>query len=196
MRTQAEVFESEWSAIERQVGRIAGVLMPNQADAEDLIQDVRIKAFRRFHRYLANPISFGGWVTRIMERTSIDMRARLKKRASVSIEAMLEEHDPSRGGYGRDGPEELADPRDDHCQTEDILAIAAELLSVDPILAADMVLRTGYGYTIAEAAPVLGMTPAALKSRLDRRRREKDPPRQKERMSQKSALWRRYGPEA
>lgn len=170
--TDGEYFERLWNEHAEKIERLAKMCTGSSRSSRhlmaderlDLVQDVHIKAFRRFHRFLANPVSFSGWVSRIMVRTWIDTLNRRKPTISIDITGDHDMLDESLA-------ESVADPRDDHGQTDDILIIAGELVGEDPVFAAQLVLRTGYGYTIDEAAPALGMSPARLKSLLDRRKR-------------------------
>lgn len=172
--TDGEYFEQLWREHSERIERLAkmctgtaraarGLLLEER---NDLMQDVQIKAWRRFHRFLIRPTNFLGWVNRIMVRTWIDTINRRKATVSIDITG---DHDFEE--EKESVSDSVADPRDDHGQTDDILAIAGELAKTDPLFAAQLVLRTGYGYTIDEAAPALGMSPAQLKSTLDRRKR-------------------------
>ena len=74
--------------------RFAAYLCQNEADAEDLVQDTYLKAFRKFHQFRPGT-NLKAWLFRIVRNAHID-RTRQKKREPDLAE--LSEIVPARDG--------------------------------------------------------------------------------------------------
>ncbi|HEY3283882.1 MAG TPA: sigma-70 family RNA polymerase sigma factor [Armatimonadota bacterium] len=106
-----ELFQSLMTKHQDQLYRTAYRMTGNPDDAEDLVQEVLVEAFRSFHRFQRGTY-FDRWVYRIMSHTFID---RLRRKPKVALESLDEEHGGRDGDpYRREpadpgaGPEELA----------------------------------------------------------------------------------------
>ncbi|MEX2242554.1 MAG: sigma-70 family RNA polymerase sigma factor [Fimbriimonadaceae bacterium] len=80
-----ELFERLVSASNRQAHNMAMRLTANSAEAEDLLQETYLRAFRFFHRYDEN-LPFTSWIYRIMTNLHIDTVRRRNRLKTVSIE--------------------------------------------------------------------------------------------------------------
>jgi len=80
-----ELFERLVSASNRQAHNMAMRLTANSAEAEDLLQETYLRAFRFFHRYDEN-LPFTSWIYRIMTNLHIDTVRRRTRLKTVSIE--------------------------------------------------------------------------------------------------------------
>lgn len=78
-------FESLMQQTQRQAYSLAYRLTGNAAEAEDLVQDTYIRAFRFFHRY-DRGLSFNSWLYRIMANTHIDMMRRKGRFKTTSLD--------------------------------------------------------------------------------------------------------------
>ena len=72
---ERRAFENLMRQTHRQAFTLAYRLTGNTTEAEDLVQDTYVRAFRFFHRYDRN-LSFTSWLYRIMANTHIDMMRR------------------------------------------------------------------------------------------------------------------------
>jgi RNA polymerase sigma-70 factor (ECF subfamily) len=83
--TGSEQFEELLSRTQRQAFHLALRLTGNRPDAEDLVQESYIRAFRFFHRYDPN-LPFASWLYRIMTNAHIDEMRRRGKLRTVSLD--------------------------------------------------------------------------------------------------------------
>jgi RNA polymerase sigma-70 factor (ECF subfamily) len=84
-RSQQALFERLLQQTSRQAYALAYRLTGNAAEAEDLVQDTYIRAFRFFHRY-DQSLSFTSWLYRIMANTHIDTMRRKVRFKLTSID--------------------------------------------------------------------------------------------------------------
>ena len=121
-----------------------------QPEAEDLAQDVFIKAFQALSRYNWRGVPFSAWLLRIARNVLIDYVRKQKKRASVSL-------DEARVPGGVD-PMLLAERN---------LEIDKLLKTVERLPAAQrevVSLRFAAGLSISETAKALGKSEGTVKS--------------------------------
>lgn len=104
-----EVFERLMSRYERPMYRVAFRLTGNHDDAQDLIQEAVLEAFRNFDRFEPGT-RFDRWLYRIMTNRHID---RVRRQARVNVLSLDQAQD---GESGREGgwevPDEGRDPAD------------------------------------------------------------------------------------
>lgn len=82
-------FESMREATRRRAYSLALQLTRNPADAEDLVQETYVKAWRRFDSYTPGR-PFLNWLLRIMQRAHLDSRRRANPiRRAESLNAMV-----------------------------------------------------------------------------------------------------------
>ena len=82
-----EAFELHMRATARQTYSLAYRLTGNAVEAEDLVQETYVRAFRFFHRY-DEELPFINWVCRIMSNAHIDsVRRRGRLRCCRSARA-------------------------------------------------------------------------------------------------------------
>ena len=77
-------FDELFSRYQRAVYLIILRRLGNEAEAQELVQEVFIQALRKI-RQLANPVCFGGWLRSIAQRMAIN-RA-MRSRSAVSLDA-------------------------------------------------------------------------------------------------------------
>ncbi|BDC51327.1 ECF RNA polymerase sigma factor SigW [Bryobacterales bacterium F-183] len=80
----------------RSVFRLAYRMTGNEQDAEDVVQEAFLRAYKQLHRY-ENRASFPTWVYRIAANYSLDL---IRARRTVESETMLEQL--REGGAGPD----------------------------------------------------------------------------------------------
>src|ERR1700722_23257 len=86
-------FESMMTSTERRAYRMALQLTSNPSDAEDLVQDTYVKAWRGFDSYIPGR-PFLNWLLRIMQRAYLDGRRRENPiRRAESLNSMISPSD-------------------------------------------------------------------------------------------------------
>lgn len=82
-----ELFEDRLRSTYRQAYNLAYRLTGNAADAEDLVQETYVRAYRFFHRYDTS-LPFINWLCRIMGNAHIDLIRRKGRIKTASIDQM------------------------------------------------------------------------------------------------------------
>lgn len=80
------LFERLMSQSYKQAYHMAYRLAGNASDAEDLVQETYVRAFRFFHRY-DETLPFNSWLYRIMTNVHIDTARKRGRIRTVSIES-------------------------------------------------------------------------------------------------------------
>lgn len=130
--------------------RLAGLLLGNAAEAEDVVQDALVTAWQSFDE-LRDPARFGPWLDRIVVNRSRD---RLRRRGSVRFIPLAADHDPA----GRDPFQGILE-RD---------ALLSGLARLTPDERAVVVLRFWADLPLDEIADRLDWPLGSVKSRLHR----------------------------
>jgi RNA polymerase sigma-70 factor, ECF subfamily len=149
---------------ERRVFRVALAVLGNAEDAEEAMQDSFVKAFRHLDQF-RREARFSTWLTRIAVNTAIEKRSTRKNYVPL-VEAETAEAPvtPKRFEPWRSNPEELYGKQELHHMVEQAIQ------SLPEIYREVFILRDVEGLKAGEAAEVLGIKVAALKSRLLRAR--------------------------
>lgn len=130
-------------------------------DASDALQDALVSAFRRSGTFRAEA-QVTTWLHRIVVNACLDL---LRRRRSRPTEPLPEEEDRYR---------RLADPAvgtDEHAEVSERRAdVWAALSSLPEEQRAALVLVDMEGYSVDEAAEILGCAPGTVKSRCSRGR--------------------------
>ena len=134
-------------------------VMRNPDDAADALQDAYIAAFRRAGSFRGDA-AVTTWLHRVVVNACLDRLRSLKVRAA---DALPEDLDRSPG-LGVDAP---ADPVEEAEQRD---LVAAALGRLNPDQRAALVLVDMQGYSVEEAATMLGCAPGTVKSRCARGR--------------------------
>jgi RNA polymerase sigma factor (sigma-70 family) len=126
---------------------IAAVIVGNSADAEDVVQDVMIAAWRRWDR-LRDPARRDAWLTRICVRESVShgRKLRLRWMQEGAIDDRLAGSMPAQPQTSWDGAFELLSRRQ----------------------RAVVVLHYSYGYTLDECSRFMGCRPGTARQHLAR----------------------------
>ena len=134
-------------------------VMRNPEDAADALQDAYIAAFRRAGSFRGDA-AVTTWLHRVVVNACLDRLRSLKVRAADALP-----EDPDRSPVlGVDAP---ADPVEEAEQRDEVLA-ALGRLNADQRAA--LVLVDMQGYSVEEAATILGCAPGTVKSRCARGR--------------------------
>ena len=132
---------------------VALALTRSPTDAEDLVQDTSVKAWRNIKRYNRKLLSMQSWFYLIMRRLWID-ELRRRKLMVVPLNEALN----TKGG---DSPED---------ETIAAWILDDALALMDPVMRA-AILNLLDGYTDAETAKITGMSQGAVRIRAHRARR-------------------------
>ncbi len=121
-------------------------------DAADALQEAYLRAFRRAHTFRGDA-RVATWLHRIVINSCLDRIRYLKRRPTTPL-------DPERvtGTAGDDPPEALVD------------AVSEALGQINPDQRAALILVDMEGFTVEEAAAMLGCAPGTVKSRCSRGR--------------------------
>lgn len=151
---------------EQRVYRVALRVLPNPADAEEIVQETFISAYRNLHRFRGDA-KFNTWLTAI---TLNHARGRLRSRRSHIVFSIdggdeYEVSEPMQIVAKELSPLELA-------ERAEIRTVLLESLNVlAPGYRAVVLLRDLEGLSTANTAKSLGISIAATKARLYRARR-------------------------
>lgn len=151
-------WEELVTAHSSRVYRLAYRLTGNQHDAEDLTQDVFIKAFRSIHQF--QPGTLEGWLHRITTNLFLDGA---RKRARVRVDNLGE-------GATGEVADPVATPAEIVLDADMDFDVAAALRRLKPQIRACVVLCDIEGLTYEEVATVLNVKVGTVRSRLHRGR--------------------------
>lgn len=167
--------DGDVSAFERLVDRhqaglfrVAYMVLGNRQDAEDVVQESFLTAWRRLH-LLEQPAAFRSWVSRICTQRSMDAVRKQARRgtnpADLTADAgVAVAGDPVGAGAPTGDPARSAEVN------AQLRALADILGTLSPELRACWVLREVDGMSYAEIGQVLQLTEPTVRGRLSRAR--------------------------
>ena len=148
--------ESALQTLYRRYGRpIYGIGLRYLDDpdlAQDLVQDVFLKLWRRAETYEPDRGSFSAWIFTIARRSAIDLQRRRARRSAIPLE---------------EAPEQGVDDETWQQLAEDWQVVEA-LLAMDSLLREPLLLAYYRGLTQREIADHLGVPLGTVKSRMSR----------------------------
>jgi len=151
----SEAFRSLVENHSRSAFRLAFRMTGNEHDAEDVVQDSFLRAYRQLGRFESRA-HFGTWLHRIVANCSVDLlrarRSRQDHNRADDLDAIAEL--PSTDTAG---PERLAR------SAEIERSVAAALAELSPLERAAFTLRHYEGRSIAEIGKTLGLGTSATK---------------------------------
>jgi RNA polymerase sigma-70 factor (ECF subfamily) len=138
----------------RAVFRLAYRMTGNEQDAEDVVQESFLRAFRRLGRFESRA-NFGTWLYRIVANCSVDlMRSKQSRHESRAESLEVMESTPAGDGCG---PDRLAE------SAEIGRRVAAAMRELSPLERAAFTLRHHEGRSIQEISQMLGLGTSAAK---------------------------------
>ncbi|HEX5032702.1 MAG TPA: sigma-70 family RNA polymerase sigma factor [Candidatus Eisenbacteria bacterium] len=150
------------SRYESKVYSLALKMLRNPEDAEDVLQDTFLRAYRGIKSFKGNS-TFSTWIYRITANSAL-MRLRKRQLPTVSIDDADEREAPINIADWAPGPvEQMLNQETQAAMTEAIDALPPEFRQV-------FVLRDIEELSNAEVAEILDLSVAAVKSRLHRAR--------------------------
>ncbi len=161
-----EAFNSLITKYERRVYRMARQITQNNEDAEDVLQDTFLKAYEHLKSFQGQS-KFYTWLTRIAVNESLMKLRKRKSDRTVSMDDNIETEDESivREIAVWDGT-----PEEKYGQEELRAILEDAIQGLKPIFRTVFVLRDVEEMSTEETAEMLGLSIAAVKSRLLRAR--------------------------
>ncbi|MEP0765862.1 MAG: sigma-70 family RNA polymerase sigma factor [Fimbriimonadia bacterium] len=152
----------------RRAYTMAFQLTRNRSDAEDLVQDTFVKAWKGFASFRPER-PFINWVLRIMQRAFLDLRRRDNPvRTAESLNGMIS---PSDGEIQEIPiPDRSPGPEDSYLSQEVRREVTEALGTIPDVYRAAVVLCDIEGLSYAEIAEVQGTTVGTVRSRIHRGR--------------------------
>jgi RNA polymerase sigma-70 factor (ECF subfamily) len=150
-----EAFRALVEQHSRAAFRLAFRMTGNEQDAEDVVQESLLKAYRHLGRFETRA-DFGTWLYRIVANCALDA---IRSRQSRHRRTSLEPFDPliSTRASEQPGPERLAESSEVQRHVE------AALQGLSPLERAAFALRHYEGRTIDEIGGALGLGTSAAK---------------------------------
>jgi len=139
----------------RSVFRLAFRMTGNEQDAEDVVQEAFLRAFRQLGRFESRA-NFGTWLYRIVANCSVDLMRAKQSRHDISRSESLDDA-VELPAIDAAGPDRLA-------QSAEIQARVREALSgLSPLERAAFILRHHEGRSIEEISKTLDLGTSAAK---------------------------------
>src|SRR6202521_515161 len=158
-------FEELVNRYERKIFRLGMNITQNREDAEDVMQDAFLKSYQHLDRFQGDS-RFYTWLVRIAVNEAL-MKLRKRRPNQVSLDEPLTETDHPVFREIEDwGPS----PEQRFAQTELNEILTKVIGELDPIFRVVFTLRDIEGISTEETAQILGISVAAVKSRLLRAR--------------------------
>jgi RNA polymerase sigma-70 factor, ECF subfamily len=161
-----EQFARLVDAFSDHVYRVAMGILNDAQDAEDVLQETFIKAFRSLSSFEGRS-SLSTWLYRIAVNEAL-MLVRKRKQALVSLDEEVD------NGEELAEPVEIVDwcclPESDLLSAESMAFLDNAVQSLSPVLRAVFLLRDIEGLSVKDTADALGISEAAVKTRLLRAR--------------------------
>lgn len=161
-----EAFEQLVRQYERQIFRVAQHITQNREDAEDITQDVFLKAYEKLEQFQGNS-KFSTWLVRIAVNESL---MRLRKRKTSKTVSMDQDVQTEDGAIPRDFAEWRPNPEQLYGQSELSEILRRTIQGLPPGFRTVFTLRDIENLSTEETAEALGLSVPAVKSRLLRAR--------------------------
>jgi RNA polymerase sigma-70 factor (ECF subfamily) len=139
-------------------------IVRHQQDAEDALQETLLRAYANLGRFRQS-CKFSTWITAIGRNAALGV---LRKRR-FRRESAIEPHSPDEPGW--EIADQAPDPERTVAKAQIILLLRSELHGLSPKMQEVVTSYYGQEYSMQEAANALGISVAAVKSRLLRGRR-------------------------
>jgi RNA polymerase sigma-70 factor (ECF subfamily) len=161
-----EHFEGLLRGSYRQAYNLAYRLTGNGAEAEDLVQETFLRAFRFFHRYNED-LPFANWLYRIMCNAHIDSVRRRKRIKTMSLEQPV-----GNGSSTWEIPDPDASPDRDLLDSTMDEHVQSSLLEMNAEFRTAVLLADVEGLAYEEVAAIMGTSVGTVRSRIHRGRKQ------------------------
>ena len=163
MNTQQQAFEKLVRPHFDRLYRLAWRLTGQKAEAEDLFQELLIKAYSKLDDLLLID-ELGSWLSRVMYNLFVDERRRFARRRLQTIE------EGEMAGDGIAGLPGIDDTAMDHERIERLERLDAALSKLSDEHRLIVLLHDTEGYKMTEIQELMGIPVGTVKSRLHRAR--------------------------
>ena len=141
----------------RRVFRLAFRMTGNEQDAEDVVQESFLRAYRQLGRFESRA-NFGTWLYRIVSNCSVDlMRSKQARHDQVRGDSLDQEGAMELPAAAAPGPERMAESAEIERRVQDALQ------ELSPLERAAFTLRHYEGRSIDEISATLGLGTSAAK---------------------------------
>jgi RNA polymerase sigma-70 factor, ECF subfamily len=165
-RNRAATFERLIRETNKQAFSFAFRLTGNTAEAEDLVQEAYLRAYRFFDRY-DESLPFTGWLYRIMTNAHIDNVRRKGRLKTTSLEFLGPD-----GNTTWDVPDMDASPEKSSLDETMDQPVQDALLSMTPEFRTAVLLADVEGMAYEEVADVIKTSVGTVRSRIHRGRKQ------------------------
>jgi RNA polymerase sigma-70 factor (ECF subfamily) len=155
----------------RQAYNLAYRLTGNAADAEDLVQDAFLRAYRFFDRY-DRSMPFMNWFSRILTNLYIDEYRRRGRLKTVSLDEPLQTEEGEEGPATLDLPDPGPSPLEIAMDQEYVDAVHEGLQRLAPEFRTAVILADIQGHSYEEIAEIMGTSIGTVRSRIHRGRKQ------------------------
>lgn len=164
------VFDELVHRYYQQAYNLAYRLTGSAADAEDLVQEAFLRAYRFFDRY-DRSMPFMNWFSRILTNLYIDEYRRRGRLRTVSIDEVYS-NDEGEEGTPFDLPDTAPDPLERTLSKEYLDAIHEGLQHLSPEFRIAVILADLEGYSYEEIAEITKTSIGTVRSRIHRGRKQ------------------------
>jgi len=161
-----EAFSELVRRYDRNIFRIAQHITHNEEDAQDVVQDAFLKAYRNLEQFQGNS-KFYTWLVRIAVNEALMKLRRRRNDRTVSLDEDVETED---GSIPREVADWAPNPEQLYGQSELSDILKKTIQGLAPGFRTVFVLRDVEGLSTEETAEMLGLSVPAVKSRLLRAR--------------------------
>jgi RNA polymerase sigma-70 factor (ECF subfamily) len=161
-----ELFEKLLMQTHQQAFHLALRLTGSRSDAEDLVQESYIRAFRFFHRY-DRGLPFTSWLYRIMTNAHID---EMRRKGRLRTGSLDEPHPET--GTTWDVPDDSASPEKLLLSDQMEAEVQEGLLKMTPDFRIAVLLADMEGLSYEEIAEVMNTSIGTVRSRIHRGRKQ------------------------
>ncbi|MFY9234362.1 MAG: sigma-70 family RNA polymerase sigma factor [Fimbriimonadaceae bacterium] len=163
---RTQLFESLLRSSYRQAYNLACRLTGNPAEAEDLVQETFVRAYRFFHRY-DEALPFTSWLYRIMTNAHIDSVRRKGRIKTLSLEQ------PGASGSGSwDIPDANSAPDREMMHAAMGEHVQLALTMMNPEFRTAVLLADVQGMAYEEIAEIMQTSIGTVRSRIHRGRKQ------------------------
>ncbi|HET8826226.1 MAG TPA: sigma-70 family RNA polymerase sigma factor [Terriglobales bacterium] len=165
-RGEVSAFDELVKRYDRKLFRIAQHVTRNREDAQDVVQEAFLRAFRHLDQFQGNS-QFSTWLVRITINQSLMKvrKAHRKKEVQVDQEGFTD-----TGELSLEAVDWAPNPEERYRASELRAILFNALETLQPGLSLVFVLRDVEGLSTEQTAAALGLTQAAVKTRLMRAR--------------------------
>jgi RNA polymerase sigma-70 factor (ECF subfamily) len=168
----AAALETMMERYASSVYRLAYGITRNEADAEEVVQDVFLTIFRKIHTFEGRA-ALGSWIYRVATNAALIKRRGQRTEREVPIESQLPTFHPDghRGGDPASGGADWSRTPEAELLSLETRAILGRAIDALPAqYRAVLILRDVEGLSNEEVAEAVGDSVAAVKSRVHRAR--------------------------